>query len=280
MRKLSLPLFSVIAVMTLISLASCRSNRVITVAGISNSIAPKGWQLTWSEEFNGKDINWDVWSKCPRVNHIDWCNTMSDREDLYAVRDGNLILRGINNPDTKSDPAKFLTGGIWTKEKVSFEPDYYIEVKAKLQGAKGAWPAIWMLPSDPNVEWPHGGEIDIMERLSFEDGAYQTVHSNYTDNMGRVGHPKATLKSPIKPDDYNVYGVAVTPDSVKFYINGVPTLNYPKFENGKHGQFPYHTPMFLILDMQLGGKWVGDVNPKDLPVEMLVDWVRFYQPKR
>ena len=27
--------------------------------------------------------------------------------------------------------------------------------------------------------------------------------------------------------------------------------------------------------MQLGGSWVGAVDPKDLPVEMEVDWVRF-----
>jgi hypothetical protein len=29
--------------------------------------------------------------------------------------------------------------------------------------------------------------------------------------------------------------------------------------------------------MQLGGSWVGAVDPEDLPVEMEIDWVRFYQ---
>ena len=28
--------------------------------------------------------------------------------------------------------------------------------------------------------------------------------------------------------------------------------------------------------MQLGGQWVGDVDPNDLPVEMEIDWVRYY----
>ena len=28
--------------------------------------------------------------------------------------------------------------------------------------------------------------------------------------------------------------------------------------------------------MQLGGSWVGPVHPEELPVEMEIDWVRFY----
>ncbi len=31
--------------------------------------------------------------------------------------------------------------------------------------------------------------------------------------------------------------------------------------------------------MQLGGQWVGDVDKADLPVEMEVDYVRYYQLK-
>jgi hypothetical protein len=29
--------------------------------------------------------------------------------------------------------------------------------------------------------------------------------------------------------------------------------------------------------MQLGGSWVGEIKPDDLPVEMWIDWVRFYK---
>ncbi len=49
-----------------------------------------------------------------------------------------------------------------------------VEVCARLQAAKGAWPAIWMLPE--KAEWPKGGEIDIMERLNHDRIAYQTTH--------------------------------------------------------------------------------------------------------
>lgn len=45
----------------------------------------------------------------------------------------------------------------------------------------------------------------------------------------------------------------------------------------KEGQYPFYQPYYLLIDMQLGGSWVGGVDPKDLPVEMLVDWVRYYE---
>ena len=57
--------------------------------------------------------------------------------------------------------------------------------------------------------------------------------------------------------------------------------HYPRIETDKEGQFPFR-PAFSIylIDMQLGGSWVGAVDPKELPVEMYVDWVRFYQKEK
>jgi Beta-glucanase/Beta-glucan synthetase len=65
------------------------------------------------------------------------------------VSDGNLILRGINNYTLPNDTAPYLTGGLYTKDKVTFTYGK-VEIRAKLQGAKGAWPAFWMLPKMVN----------------------------------------------------------------------------------------------------------------------------------
>ena len=48
-------------------------------------------------------------------------------------------------------------------------------------------------------------------------------------------------------------------------------------ETDKEGQFPFNRPYYLLLDMQLGGAWVGPYYTEDLPVQMEIDWVRFYQ---
>lgn len=264
-----------------VSLLSALASIVFSVGASAGTTEPDPakWKLAWSEDFNTAVLDTAVWSKCDRGNP-DWCNTMSHDDSLFELRDGNLVLKGIVNPDTSADPSPYLTGGVWTKGRKAFEPGSRLEIRARLHGAKGAWPAIWLLPSDPAAQWPHGGEIDIMERLNNNHVAWQTVHSNYTYNLKQTGYPQSTKTSPIDRDDYNVYGVETYPDKVVFLINGEETYSYPKIDTDKEGQFPFYVPMYLLIDMQLGGSWVGEVDPADLPVEMEIDWVKYYLPAK
>lgn len=232
------------------------------------------WRLVWEENFdqiNGLDPA--VWSKIPRGT-ADWNNYMSDFDSLYEMRNGNLVLRGIQNLTQPQDTAPFLTGGVYTKGKMGFM-DGRLEIKAKLNGATGAWPAFWLLPQEG--QWPMGGEIDIMERLNYDNIAYQTVHSHYTYDLGFKTTPPQGSTGPIHPEAYNVYAVEMYADSLCFFINDQHTFTYPRIETDQEGQFPFHQPFYLLLDMQLGGSWVGAVDPTELPVEMSIDWVRFYQ---
>ena len=231
------------------------------------------WKLTWEENFDQtKGFDTSCWSKIPR-GKSDWDKYMSDFDSCYAVVDGNLILRGLANYTLPNDTAPYITGGLYTKNKVSFTYGK-LEIRARLQGAKGAWPAIWMLPQDG--KWPFGGEIDIMERLNSDAIAYQTIHTNYTYVLGKKNNPKNGSTGPIDPTGYNTYAVEITPDSLVFSINEKRTFSYPNLNNDKEGQYPFGKPFYLLIDMQLGGNWVGTVNPADVPVEMKVDWVRYY----
>ena len=65
--------------------------------------------------------------------------------------------------------------------------------------------------------------------------------------------------------------------SFDFIINDKLTFTYRK--ESQHGpeQFPYDKPMYLLLDMQLGGHWVGPIKPKELPYRYQIDYVRFYK---
>ena len=131
------------------------------------------YRLAWEENFSGKEINDEYWSKIPRGSS-DWNRHMSYHESLYDVRKGKLVLYGkVNDGIAPEDTARYITGGVYTKGKKNITYGK-VEVKARLDGAKGAWPAIWMLPE--KGKWPNGGEIDIMERLNYDGFAYQTVH--------------------------------------------------------------------------------------------------------
>lgn len=230
------------------------------------------WELVWQDEFEGDTFDTRYWSKIPRGTS-DWNRHMSPDDSLYAVANGHLILRGKVNTNA-NDSVPVITGGLYTKDKFTFCYGK-IEIRAKLNPAKGAWPAFWMLPN--TGKWPDGGEIDIMERLNGEAIAYQTVHSHYTYTLKQGKNPPQGATGKIDPTGYNVYAVAWHKDVLVFSINGTETLRYPKIETDQLGQWPFTTPFYILLDMQLGGKWVGEIELKDLPVEMAIDWVRVYR---
>lgn len=235
---------------------------------------PKEWKLVWEENFEETDsFDPGIWSKIPRGT-ADWNRHMSDFDSCYAMQNGHLVLRGIVNYSLPNDTSPVLTGGVYTKGKMLFS-NGRLEICARLHGAQGAWPAFWLLPED--APWPQGGEIDIMERLNSDSIAYQTVHSHYTYVQGFKDNPPQGSTGPINREDYNIYAVELYPDSLSFYINDVHTFTYPRIETDKEGQFPFNRPFYLLLDMQLGGSWVGRYDTEDLPVQMEIDWVRFYQ---
>ncbi len=235
-----------------------------------------GWNLVWEENFDKEGVIDDaVWSKIKR-GKPDWQNYMSDYDSLYDVRDGNLVLTGMENPGLPGDSVPYITGGISTQAKRSFARGK-LEIRARLEGAKGAWPAFWLMPFENGIPWPMGGEIDIMERLNSDSIAYQTVHSYYTQYLKQKESPKQGATGTIDPDGYNVYAVEMYADSLVFRINGVHTFTYPRIETEMEGQFPFDRAYYLMLDMQLEGAWVGKADPADLPVSMYIDWVRFYE---
>ena len=71
----------------------------------------------------------------------------------------------------------------------------YIEVRSTLpakvngENLKGSWPAIWMLGSGNNYNWPSSGAIDIVECVNGDPKIHMTLHS--THHYGENGqHPK------------------------------------------------------------------------------------------
>lgn len=232
------------------------------------------WKLTWSDEFsyNGKPDN-SKWSFSGR-GKSDWACFCTDDTATAFVKDGFLYLSGIqsNNP---SDTAEYMTGCIQTKGKFSFKYGK-LEVRAKLSEGQGSWPAIWLLGENGN--WPNNGEIDVMEHLNFDSIFYQTMHSYYIDVLKHKDDPKYFTTASFKVGDFNVYGMEWYPGRIDLLINGKKTFSYPKIPDDTTGkQWPFDQPFYLILDQALGGNWPGPVNKKDLPQQMIVDWVRVYQ---
>lgn len=236
----------------------------------------KKWKLVWEDDFDGNEIDSTKWSRIPK-GESDWNKHMSTVDDVFRLENGSLYLRGINNPDTTKDPRPFITGGIWSKNKFAFQYGR-IEIRAKLGSAQGAWPAMWMLAElDKYGKYPLNGEIDIMEHLNYDTIIYQTTHSHYTLNLGQKDNPPHGGTAPVNVNEYNIYGLSWYPNKIVFQLNGKDTFTYPRVEGVDKSQWPYDQPFFILIDQQLGGNWVGQVDQSQLPVEMEIDWVKVYQ---
>ena len=243
----------------------------------ADAVDESKWQLTWQDEFNGETLDSSKWSRCKRAKS-DWNNTMSDDPNLVQLENGILRLRGVQNPDTDSDPSPFLTAGVHSKGKFSFCYGK-IQVKARFKSAQGAWPAIWMLGESGG--WPNNGEIDLMEHLNFDRKAYQTLHSYYTLKVDKTNTPRKGVNGPINRDGWNTYGCEWDEDSVVFTINGKATHTYPRVPEKGPEQWPFKHPFYLLLTMQIGGGWVngpGPSKPEHYPAHLEIDWVRVYKP--
>jgi len=236
----------------------------------------KDWQIIWQDNFDGSELDTSKWTRIPRGKPACFKHMTSDPR-CYAITDGKLFLKGIVNPDTLSDSRHFLTGGVFTKGKFAFQYGK-IEIHAKLECAQGSWPAIWMMAEEKRYgEWPRNGEIDIMEHLNFEDIIYQTTHSFYTRILKQNKNPLHNGTAKLDISQFNTFGLEWYPDKLVFTLNGKETFVYPKVYGVVPSQWPYDHPFYVLIDQQLGGSWVGKINPEDLPVQMIIDWVKVYQ---
>jgi len=260
----------------------------------------ESWTLVWQDEFNADELDTTIWTKIDRWTDTDfqmpkeeWLSNLEKwkdvqnlncfsyttaHPDLYGFKDGMMILDGIVNKDTRSDPRPYLQGAVKSKRKFAFQYGR-LEIRAKLEAAKGAWPAFWMLSEKEIYEMlPHrNGEIDIMERLNHDDIVYQTIHSHWTIEMKQKQNPPYSQTAKFNPDDYNIFGLEWYPNKLVFTINGLITHEYLKLEGVDAAQWPFDQPFYVMLDQQLGGGWVGEIDPDDLPAKVIIDWIRLYQ---
>jgi beta-glucanase (GH16 family) len=86
-------------------------------------------------------------------------------------------------------------------------------------------------------------------------------------------------KGDIKPNDWNVYAIEWTPEKITWTVNGKATHSYEKVGDDPK-RFPWTEPFYLMIDIQLGGQWVGAIDESTLPTAMHVDWVKIYSGSR
>ncbi len=248
----------------------------------AQNVVSHKYKLVWKDDFKGKSVDSSSWSRLYRTDPGTWGMYMSDCDSLYELRKGVLRLYGKVNTFEHADTATYLCGGVTTRHKRSVRYGK-VEVRMKMVGAKGSWPAVWLMPTNyKDWEYPKRAEIDILEYTHRNTFVYQTVHTYYTDVLGEKTKPVRQVKSPIRYEDYNVYSVEILPEELIFRINGDVTFRYPNLYCDVEGQYPFGVDSYLMIDMQIGGTGVGDASVvrSTFPAYIDVDWVKFYEMRK
>jgi beta-glucanase (GH16 family) len=155
-----------------------------------------------------------------------------------------------------------------------------VEARIRIPSGQGIWPAFWMLGADiDQVGWPTCGEIDIMENIGKEPATiHGTVHGPGYSGGNGIGGPFSLPAGQRFADDYHVYGIEWSPQSVAFFVDGTAYFEVTPAKLPAGRAWVYQHPFFLILNVAVGGTWPGNPDATSVfPQEMLVDWVRVSQ---
>lgn len=228
----------------------------------------KGWTLVWEDDFES-ETGLAAWSKIPRGKQF-MDRYMSDNDALYVLEDGYLVLRAVKNA-ADSTELPFLTGGI-SRQGMKRDDIGRIEMKVCMKPAAKAVPFITLLPTDgtENIS------VNIMERYGYDKFIYQSVSSEYTAIKGGADNPISNVLVGVDPNQFHIYGVEKYPDSLVFLVDNTRTKIYPRVLTGIPGQFPYND---MDFDLFIGIKLYSDADPEDLPADMFIDWIRYYEPE-
>jgi beta-glucanase (GH16 family) len=238
-------------------------------------LAAADWKLVWSDEFD-KDgapdpAKWTYEEGLIRNRELQYYT--ADRRENARVEGGHLVVEARR--ETWKN-AEYTSASVITKGKAEWQYGR-IEVRAKLPGGRGTWPAIWMMPNVA-MKWPDKGEIDIMENVGFEpDVIHANIHTQAYNHVKRTNKGAKTVVE--KPDQsFHVYALEWTPEKMDFFVDKTLYFSYANEKNGP-AVWPFDKPFYLILNVAVGGAWGGQkgVDASAFPRRMEVDYVRVYQ---
>jgi beta-glucanase (GH16 family) len=243
------------------------------VARHGSSLNLSRYELTFDEPFNQLDVSphgpGTRW-----IAHTPWNGDFGNA--VFADPHGDKPFKTINGVlriEMRLNGDHWESGLLSSADQQSHgfvQSGGYFEMRAKLPGGEGVWPAFWLgsnaLGGKPNPE------IDVLEYYGrFPDAYMATTHiwdhgNSLSGTAYRVDVPRSSLETA-----FHTYGVSIDGKEVRFYLD--------RKEVAREESKPeYLQPMFLMVNLAAGGGWpiAGMANPST----MYVDYIRAYRLRR
>jgi beta-glucanase (GH16 family) len=258
----------------LLLLAGCEKEAIQT-------LPERSWTLAWSDDFSGTAgtaPDNTKWSFDIGTGSNGWGNS---ELQYYTNLSSNIQQDGNGNLVITARSESFASSGFTSariKTKGLFSQAYgRFEARIKTPSGPGIWPAFWMLGSNIDTKpWPQCGEIDIMEQRGQQPSiTHGTLHGPGYSGGNSIGKSYA-LPNGRFDAGYHIYAVEWGEGYVDFFVDSY--LYQRLTPSDVTGEWVYNQPFFLILNVAVGGNFVGfPTTGTPFPQSMYVDYVKVYK---
>lgn len=279
----------------LFALAGLALSTVTTTSAATAKTKAPVLKMLWHQEFTGKAgtkpssqiFNYDLggggWGNLEHQAYVD------DHATLDGSKQGNLVIKAdrytpnlndlyytcpINTPGSACE---FLSSRIQTQDKLQFQYGQ-LSARIKVPSGDGVWPAFWLLGNDINKNvWPGCGEIDIMEARGdqYPFTAFGTAHGpGYSGSEGIVN--TASASKPLSAG-YHTFTIVWQKNKIQWLLDGKVYNTVTPSIVGAGKSYVFNKPYFMILNLAMGGNFVGGpVDPSLTDASLSIDWIRYY----
>lgn len=248
--------------------------------GNPHAVAPTGdWVLVWEDTFDGAAGSRPSASWSFDVGGGGWGNAQLEY-DTDRAENASLDGQGHLAITARKEPYQgraYTSARLTTQGRV--ETTYgRVEARLRLPPGRGLWPAFWLLGRDfGTAGWPACGEIDVLEaRGQAPSVAHGSLHGPGYSAGAALTH-SYTLPSGTFTSEFHTFAVEWEASRITYFVDETPyqTLT-PEDLSGQRWVFDH--PFFLILNLAVGGTYVGDPDGTTaFPQTLLVDSVRVFE---
>ncbi len=244
------------------------------VSGKEATINLDDYRLVFNEKFDRLDVS----SKGPGtrwIAHTPWNGDFGDAkfadpEDGFPFTTTDGILRIEARKDISGNWRSGLLASMDANGR-GFGLQYgYFEMRAKIPGGPGVWPAFWLDSLIPKNSNDPSIEIDVMEHYGKFPNAYESLLIVWPKDRTIKNHTERYVhEEKARPfhESFHTYGASVDKEWIVYYFDRKETWRVKTPAQHKH-------KLMILVNLALGSGWPIDQTPN--PSYMYVDYIRAY----
>lgn len=249
-----------------------------------------GYTLVWADEFDREGppdpANWAHEQGFVRNRELQWY-----RPENARVARGLLVIEArrerVPNSGFEAESsdwkrsrefAEYTSTSLLTRGLHSWRYGRF-EMRGRIDTRPGLWPAFWTL--GVAGDWPHNGEIDIMEYYrgillaNVAWGGARRWEPIWADSRKPIASFDAQWSAAfhVWRMDWDERAIALSVDGQRLNdVDLTRTVN----QDGT-GINPFHQAHYLLVNLAVGGTQGGDPSKTAFPARYEIDYVRVYQ---